>query len=867
MDHISHIRKIRTADRLPFMAYLVKGVFLPLLFFQFASGQNGAVAPEDRIYYAIDAFVADPNPENLEKLAANEKTFRPKTRPEWLALVILKCNKAYYQHQFGQSHKAIGSYEEAWQLYVRYRLSGYDIGESCLKPLGNLYTLVGDYENAENVIKQYYYLASLEQDPEQKFAALLNLSNAYHYSGKHGQAITLLHKTISTETLTPTQKGMLWTNLANNYLASGDKKLAIRAYENSIRLLKNTKEEKTLANALRNMALITNDLDLFARARQRLLRTHNTSRELAKLYFDQAFLFDQNGKQEQAQQALHQVFGTLLVGYSPLALPKKESLYAETLLLDALDLQAAIFVSNDQPEKAIESYRLAFHVENLFEALLVYENSKIIHQDKNRSRTEKCLALYYALFRQKKNTRYAEAAFLLAEQTKSAVLMQTVLSSKNRSRDEKRIAAQLRNCAVAILKEQQKGNNADIAKINEAIQKQNRLMLLLKSKTTAPALTNGWSIKDLHVLLEKQNAVMAAYFFGREKLFLFTVDHRKIRLDFLGSSKQLKPQLIRFIGQFSDPGTISDDPLAYNERAHALYKALHLPRKENAPNLVIVPDGLLSFLPFEALVTHKTATPDFAKMNYLLHDFATAYSNSAGFYMNQAPFKQGKASVLGVFPLFENTALELAFSKKELETLKTQFAGKYLSGRQATFANFEAAARNYSVLHLSTHAAAGDVDVPASIRFFDREVLYAELYDLSLQPDLVVLSACETGIGRLYKSEGAMSVARGFQSAGAQNLLFSLWRVNDYTTSACMENFYKNLKDGSAYFEANHRAKLDFLNDKSIPNVKKSPYYWSAFVYYGTLEARDTGYNLTWIWVFLGIFGLLLLWRLPKKRK
>jgi CHAT domain-containing protein len=54
------------------------------------------------------------------------------------------------------------------------------------------------------------------------------------------------------------------------------------------------------------------------------------------------------------------------------------------------------------------------------------------------------------------------------------------------------------------------------------------------------------------------------------------------------------------------------------------------------------------------------------------------------------------------------------------------------------------------------------------------------LYTLNINPDLVVLSACETGIGKLYKSEGAMSIARGFQFAGAQNLLFSLWKVNDY---------------------------------------------------------------------------------------
>ena len=107
-----------------------------------------------------------------------------------------------------------------------------------------------------------------------------------------------------------------------------------------------------------------------------------------------------------------------------------------------------------------------------------------------------------------------------------------------------------------------------------------------------------------------------------------------------------------------------------------------------------------------------------------------------------------------------------------------------------------------------------------------------------------------------------MSIARGFQFAGAQNLLLSLWKVNDFTTSVWMEKFYKNIKSSSSYFESNHQAKLDFLNDSSIPNTKKSPYYWSAFVYYGTLENKSSPSNyLLWISIFGGIIILILIFK------
>ena len=281
---------------------------------------------------------------------------------------------------------------------------------------------------------------------------------------------------------------------------------------------------------------------------------------------------------------------------------------------------------------------------------------------------------------------------------------------------------------------------------------------------------------------------------------------------------------------------------------------LKLPENTAYKNLIIIPDGVLNFLPFEALITKESTTTNFAKMHYLLNDFRIAYNNSAGFYLNAKPISSNKQTVLGIFPVFEKTNYELAFSKAEMQSIKNNFDGLYFENSKANFDSFKKNAAKYSVLHLSTHASSGDTQTPASIKFYDREILYSELYNLNINTDLVVLSACETGIGKLYKSEGAMSVARGFQFAGAQNLLFSLWKVNDYTTSIFMASFYKNIKNDESYFEANANAKLNFLKDKSISNAKKSPYYWSAFVYYGGTETAEKPTNY-----YFYILGLLIL--------
>ena len=84
----------------------------------------------------------------------------------------------------------------------------------------------------------------------------------------------------------------------------------------------------------------------------------------------------------------------------------------------------------------------------------------------------------------------------------------------------------------------------------------------------------------------------------------------------------------------------------------------------------------------------------------------------------------------------------------------------------------------------------------------------------------------------------------------------------------CIERkFYSNVKKGAAFFEANHQAKLDFLADESISNVKKSPYYWASFVYYGTLEnQQQPNHYLTWFLVFFGLIALVLLMKFSKKK-
>ena len=851
---------------------------------------------EDKIYSAIDVFVANPSAKALPNLTKTEfdfwKNTAPKTKDDLLAIVVLNCNKAYYENQFGQTKKAIYSYEKAWQIYQKQHLSNYDIIEYCLKPLGNLYTVLGDYDSAENTIKQYFFIINTTKNypdaAKQKFAAILNLSNVYQSSGKISLAIELLENTLKTEKLSNIQKGILLNNLGNSYMLNSNKFLFVvrstdnteKSFKAAIQYLEKEKgQSETLSNCYRNLASLNirwQNYDLansyLKKAEKLFFETPNKQpRQIAKLYYEKALLLFEQGKYAESSKEIESVFKVLIPNYnSKNILPKQNDLYAETALLDVLDLQAAIYIKQNQPKKALLTYQLSFHIEDLMMNILVYENSKIISQMRARNRTEKCLLIYDRLYKEENKIQYLEEAFQLSEKSKSGILQRYRANIKSASREENYLLKELQNLNNYILKEQQKGSQANISKINSAIKKQNELMLSLKKiqSESLNSVPDKCDLKPLLSKLEKDKAVMVYYFMGNENLFYFTLQNQKINLQLINITDTAIPRIAQFIDYFNNANTIINDISGYNHTGNDVYNMLKLPQNTIYKNLIIIPDGILNFLPFEALITKESNTINFAKMHYLLNDFKIAYNTSASFYLNSKPNSNSEKTILGVFPIFEKTAYELSYSKKELEHIQNNFKGNYLQNSKASFSNFKKNAANYSILHLSTHASSGDIETPASIKFYDQEILYTELYNLNINPDLVVLSACETGIGKLYKAEGAMSVARGFQFAGAQNLLFSLWKVNDYTTSVFMTDFYKNVKNDVPYIEANVNAKIAFLNDKSIPNAKKSPYYWSSFVYYGSISFEEKSNNyIYYIISFLTVIGLFLVFNHYRKWK
>lgn len=838
---------------------------------------------ENYLYEILDTFLENPNETNLQhidNLTANLWR-QPKNKDEQLALVILLCNEGFYFNKFNQQTNAINSYEKAWSIYSTKKLNNYNIVEYCLKPLGNLYTILGDYQNAENIIKSYLFLS--ENNQEQKAAALINLSVVYQNTGRFNDAINILAPLLELDKINSLSIAKILSNIATNYLSL--KQFSKSSYYlNTLKKLinKNNITDPALKiNTYKLTALISINNQKYTEAETELKKIEKlikfsgsfNNRNLVKFYLEYATFLKEQNQLDDAIITIEKALQNLIPNYQKETLTK-ENLYPETTFIDAFDLLASIYNLKNEKETALGYYSLSYKVEDLLNNLYQYEETKLIQLNDNRVRGEKCIAIYYELNKETKNNNYIHDAFLLAEKTKASILKETIIKRQTlfQLKDDtlalSKLALQKKQNEIKneLVREQLKSKNANLSYINQLIDLQNKTNLNLKNidrqlKNKYPNLQpyiEEVNITDLKEKLRKDHATMIEYFYGKEAFYYFTINENEIKFSRIENVDKINTTTLEFISYFDNASKIVNNIKGYNSSAYNLYEALNLDSVKKSKKLIIIPDGVLSFVPFETLLTQKTESINFQNLPYLINEHQILYNTSASFYLDSNLIEFDELNILGIFPVFENSPQPLSYSINESEAIKKLFPGNYLMNESASKENFTKNISEYSILHLSTHANSGSFITPASIEFYDETMYLNGFYSLNINPKLVVLSACETGVGKLQKGEGALSVARGFQYSGANNLLFSLWKVNDLSTSQLMSSFYKNYKNNSSGYLSNHHAKLDYLKNKNIENVKKSPYYWSSFVFYGNLEAPATNYT-NYILIITFILILLLL--------
>jgi CHAT domain-containing protein len=200
----------------------------------------------------------------------------------------------------------------------------------------------------------------------------------------------------------------------------------------------------------------------------------------------------------------------------------------------------------------------------------------------------------------------------------------------------------------------------------------------------------------------------------------------------------------------------------------------------------------------------------------------------------------------------------------EIENILQIFGGKAFVN--STKEQFLKQANEYNILHLAMHSTINDRDPEhSSINFYgdkNNRLLISELYNETLNADMVTLSSCNTGSGLYENGEGVISLSRAFTFSGIPSVVMSLWKIPDKQSATIMQLFYKNLKKGQDKAKALKQAKLDYLNSTE-DTIQKHPYYWAGYVISGDTSPIVSLRNY-YLWGLISIGSILLFWLLLK---
>ena len=392
-------------------------------------------------------------------------------------------------------------------------------------------------------------------------------------------------------------------------------------------------------------------------------------------------------------------------------------------------------------------------------------------------------------------------------------------------------------------------------------------------------------------LLPSQTLVQ--YHFGSDRLFAFVIKRDTFQTFTLNAQADLSQNITQFYESCSIspallPDIIKDSAATtFVQLSQKLYTSLIQPfENQLSDEVIIIPDGLLCYLPYEALIrpnnVPNSTAYQFKNHDYLLLHHTVVYDYSSTFWVSlkQLPRQETAQKALTIAPIFaplssRNDLSPLEHNIEEAVSITSIIGGDKIVAEKATKKQLLKDINQYKIVHFSTH---GILDEAASERSYlafsttpkdttleESQLTAAEIFNLKIPAEMVVLSACRTAVGRLYRGEGIMSLARSFRYAGARTLVASLWNVDDTQTPNLMAFFYENLKKGLSKSSALTNAKRQYLT--TVSHDKAHPFYWAGFLLIGEETALKTN-DFTWIWWLLGIIlSVFLVFRWLKTRK
>ena len=504
------------------------------------------------------------------------------------------------------------------------------------------------------------------------------------------------------------------------------------------------------------------------------------------------------------------------------------------------------------------------------------------------------------LFEVSDRVDYIEKAYRYAAASKASVLKENLEEEKEihtlvpiSERTKKTKLEQKVSAYKRLVYEENEKLNPDSLKINlwesKLFTLNNQYDIFIegiKTKYHIPeyCIKNSISINEIQEQLPDKTTLIE-YFVSKDKdvnnqyLYVFITD----KDDFSYFKRELSNVFDNNIDSFKKRMNLFDcnksDIQSYNQFnkvCYELYSELLDPfiSTIKTENIIIVPDEDIAYISFDALISvyKERNNINYADLPFLIYDYCFSYAYSNGF-MKHNERNQYSDFVYAFAPEYNDTVNNilrqnfgnLSETKNEIKSVLGFFKGKKYIGNNAVEDSFKTITGQGGILHLAMHASTEEEQKEFSFLAFTENIntpnsedgfLFSyEIEKMEILSPMVVLSACNTGNGKLYSGEGIFSLSRSFIKAGVPAVVYSLWNVNDAAGSKIMGLFYKKLSEGKTKNVALREAKLDYIKNSSPTFI--NPVYWSGYVVSGDVSAVKRSSNLLYL-IGSGVLILLI---------
>lgn len=547
--------------------------------------------------------------------------------------------------------------------------------------------------------------------------------------------------------------------------------------------------------------------------------------------------------------------------------------------------------------EALPYFRLFDRFMDLSRREFSTERAKLLYSATHKAIYERAIASCYRLYQTAPSDSLLQDVLHFMEKNKALVLLESIHQAEryqrvlpdSLARQDQSLRAQLAYIqSELIFAQQQEDASATLSdwrqKKAEVLRTMERLDQHIRIQY--PNYYEA-TYRDLTVRLDSlQRQVTAqhplvSYFWGDSAVYALLITTDTVKIHRVDAVDTLRETIRRYREVLVNDAVYNPSYANFQQfqrSAHRLYRWLLEPLLTHGTvhHLTLVPDGDLTTIPFESLITSLIDTEEnrirYGKLPYLIRAYGISYEFSLSLASQQrtlaAPDEDAQQVVAFGIKNFDELSEDrhypaLGGAEREVQYVQEKFPqARIFLNEEATEAQFKQQAPQADVLHIATHGRA-NLDNPFTSQFIfhpegpeDGILHLYELYDLPLKARLLLLSACESGVGKHYVGEGNFSLARSFVYAGCQSVVMTLWQINDLFTEQLIKGTYDRLAKQQTIGEAVRNTKLAIIEKGTYAH----PRCWAGMVPLGNTSIEfpePSTHDYTFVILVIAGLGLI----------